>query len=577
MVRRGAVLLTALLMLASVGLAAPEAADASYGPTVKVTPAWVEPGGLMAVVGTGFAALQQSSVAVCGAGATEGSAGCDLANQVTLLTDSFGGLRVWVRVGLPPVPCPCDVVVDSGDNEVVEPILIIGARSAPTRAPTPVSAPTLKVTDAHLSGSGPFTAWLGGPAQRTLVFTLHDDGPGPSPSAPVTLRLRSPLGGDTTVNAPPTGALNQGQSRTFRVPVDLGPLAVGQFDLQGQIESFGNPTDFKAGSLAMPWMLLVALLLVLQSVLLFIRNRVRARLHSPEVHGPVHHPAAGDHQMTAASAQLAHCTTQIEQAVAVASSGGEPGLEFVATANRMIVRQPILATATELLETRQALLETASAAGRADLLVLTAPLERASDRLLKGFRNVNRLVVSRPEGIMAARLLGFDPVPDRADRPDRPDEVCLIEEIHELTSPLELLAVHVTQLARQLGGAAPEEQIEKLLDAAWEVHHRAQAFTASALEAGDKGWDGAEALAGLSNPDGIGMLRQTAEILASLPGQGPDIPAVMAEMAGLVNGWQRLGVDRALVAQIHDDLNTAEAELTRLSEVASSLSPAGGS
>jgi hypothetical protein len=261
-------------------------ADASAsGPSVNLSAQFVKSGATIAVLGVGFGPYEDVSVSLCGADGQDGSAGCDLNDQVTLQTDKKGDLGTPLRVEIPPTPCPCAVVVDTGDRQLTAPISIQDAPSSPLVPTKHIGMPVLNVTGAQLSGTGPWTSWFGGPATRTLTFTLRNSGPGVLASSPMVLHLSSWLGGTVAIKAPNTGFLQAGQSRTYRVHIDLGPFAVGQFRLKGDIATFGNGATFQTSTFAFPIGLLLGALLVVQVILLAVRNflrRRRERNHTPD-------------------------------------------------------------------------------------------------------------------------------------------------------------------------------------------------------------------------------------------------------------------------------------------------------
>ena len=78
-----------------------------------------------------------------------------------------------------------------------------------------------------------------------------------------------------------------GESRTYAIPFELGPLAVGSSTIRGAIPGLAEPLVFTGHTSSFPWALvLIPIVVVGQWVLLRGRNRLRDRL-APEEGGPV--------------------------------------------------------------------------------------------------------------------------------------------------------------------------------------------------------------------------------------------------------------------------------------------------
>jgi hypothetical protein len=197
------------------------------------------------------------SVELCGNEGRRGSADCAVTSSATTHVNAQGGGSVLLNIVKPPVGCPCVVSarpVGGGTPRTV-PITVKGAGTltAAERAQASSQTPSLTVTRVALEGGGPVTAWLGGSAERTFVYTVRNDGQVAVTDAPVTIMSgRSP---DPTglVTAPAMGTLNPGEERTFRVPVRFGAPALGDYQVTGRIEGLPREIVFTAETSSYPW------------------------------------------------------------------------------------------------------------------------------------------------------------------------------------------------------------------------------------------------------------------------------------------------------------------------------------
>jgi hypothetical protein len=62
------------------------------------------------------------------------------------------------------------------------------------------------------------------------------------------------------------------------MPFTLDPLSEGEYVVGGSVSGGAQPVGFDVKTSTMPWGLFAVVLLLLQAVLIFLRNRLRTRL-----------------------------------------------------------------------------------------------------------------------------------------------------------------------------------------------------------------------------------------------------------------------------------------------------------
>lgn len=289
-VRRGGVRLVATVVTVCVALAVPAASaarlvaqDDEPGPSVTLDLAGAGFGEYLGVRGENWPPNSVVFVELCGNEARNGTADCDQVNARALGVSSAGSFGVPLLVGNPPVACPCVVRVTSQSSlaEVTVPVEIRGAPVAGVddRFDVPRPDRRLAFTEARLEGSGPWTALFGAPPHRTLVFTVVNTGQVRVNNPAITLRVGKGADPSGFVEAPDLGTFAPGESKTFRVDVELPVFAVGTYAVEGDIPGFGVPVHFRTETTHIPWLLLLLpVLALLQVGLLAARNRLRRRL-----------------------------------------------------------------------------------------------------------------------------------------------------------------------------------------------------------------------------------------------------------------------------------------------------------
>ncbi|XRQ14150.1 hypothetical protein ACN3XK_25710 [Actinomadura welshii] len=240
-------------------LAAPALVFAAPGPTVEVDRARVEVGQTVTV---DLAAWPAGNVLVelCGNGGERGSADCAVAAAATTHVGAEGRGTAMVTIVKPPIGCPCVISARpvGGGRARTVPLEIEGVpelTAAQRRTVSAAPSRDLTVSGVRVSGGGPSAAWLGGPAERTVTFTVRNTGKAPVTDPPLTLaagRGEEPTG---ILDAPAIGTLAPGEERTFDVEVKLPGPAFGRYTVVGELTGIDRPARFTAHTSSYPWAL----------------------------------------------------------------------------------------------------------------------------------------------------------------------------------------------------------------------------------------------------------------------------------------------------------------------------------
>jgi hypothetical protein len=251
-------------------------AEATRQPQLAITPSTASASQTVQVTGSGLPPRSTFQVQTCGQNAVHGSADCAGVAAASIQAGADGTLSVPLTVVVPPTACPCVVAAFSvtSDLTVTTPIDILGASTTP--APTsPPSVPRshIVVAKSELAGSTPVAAWFGFPATRMLELTLRNTGLAPGTS----MHLIADLDSSPLLNTH-LAPLGPGQTRTYEVQVTFPALSIGNLNLNGHIfTEDGQETSFKVPFAIWPVGLLLAALLLIQMILLAVRNVTRRR------------------------------------------------------------------------------------------------------------------------------------------------------------------------------------------------------------------------------------------------------------------------------------------------------------
>jgi sortase A len=131
----------------------------------------------------------------------------------------------------------------------------------------------LTVADADVVARWSLFALVGGPANRTLRITVHNDGSAPVSGGELSLDLGRAAGS----SAPPTipvGAIAAGGDRRIEVPFTVAAPAIGGYPISGRLDTgAGAGIGFTARTTSWPWLL--PLVPVILGLLIFGIRRAR--------------------------------------------------------------------------------------------------------------------------------------------------------------------------------------------------------------------------------------------------------------------------------------------------------------
>ena len=248
----------------------------------------VAQGATFKVRGEGWAPGSLVQVEVCGAEARSGSSDCAVATAQILVADDAGIIQGRLSVVVPPSPCPCVIRAFTQDSDAIA-TTEVDIPGAPSDHPGDgtVTAPALRrvvVQKVVLRGSDTFATWWGAPARRTLEFEVVNTGSVAIDDASITLRAGP--SDNPTGFVPPVkiDRIEVGESQQFSVPIEFPALSFGEQRVVGTVNGTSQPTVFAASTTTHPWLLIIVpSVILLQLILLFIRNIVRRRLHDDEV------------------------------------------------------------------------------------------------------------------------------------------------------------------------------------------------------------------------------------------------------------------------------------------------------
>jgi hypothetical protein len=245
----------------------------------------LKPGSRVAFGGAGWAPGTALQLQLCGRKALNGSADCASNAASTASADDRGRVDGVLIVTMPPRPCPCVVLAQSttGFYSTSIPVTVVGAKTKPVA----VAAPVPVNVNAAVAGGWSWRSLFGMSADRELQVRITN-----MSKRAVAFPLVSAGWGrsghtDNVVPGPPPAALPPGKSTMVRMPFTLGPLSMGQFDLQGNVAGSGPLVEFSSSTTTTPWGLIAIVGLCVHFVVLKVRNRVR-RAHTRTRKTPAH-------------------------------------------------------------------------------------------------------------------------------------------------------------------------------------------------------------------------------------------------------------------------------------------------
>lgn len=244
----------------------------------------VVPGQTFKVEGRGWPANVLVQLEVCGAEARSGSSDCAVDTAQVVASGDDGTLRGRVPVVIPPSPCPCVIraLSQTGTATATTPVEVPGAPSSHPGDGT-VVAPTLRrleVEKVVLRGDDTWRTWLGVGPQRTFEFEVVNTGSVPVSDATVILSAGPIDDPDGFVPPVRLDRLEVGERRSVSVPIQFPALTWGEQQVRAVINGTSAPVAFSATTTSYPWLLIIVpAVLLLQLLLVTVRNLVRRRLH----------------------------------------------------------------------------------------------------------------------------------------------------------------------------------------------------------------------------------------------------------------------------------------------------------
>jgi hypothetical protein len=288
----------AAVLAVALSLAAPAASLAADGLSATATPNRGKPGTVLRVDGANWTPGARLQIVTCGALGIGGSATCDLAATYTPIANPDGAFQAMVKLGKPPVPCPCVLhVSDASSTAAVDiPVVVVGQPKAPPPAPDLSPQPyPLTVASADLTGWGPWTAFFGAGPERTLVLTVRNNTAEPLESAPLRLYAGTKDDPGQELGQVSVGPIGPQSAAAFQLPVSLPGGIGGSYTVTGELEG-AAPLTATTSSYAWGFYVLDVLLLVV--LILLVITMLRRRRDPPAASGR-HSPAAGESEVEA--------------------------------------------------------------------------------------------------------------------------------------------------------------------------------------------------------------------------------------------------------------------------------------
>jgi hypothetical protein len=247
----------------------------------------VLPGQTFKVEGRGWPTNTLVQLEVCGAEARSGSSDCAVSSAQVVATGDDGTLRGRVPIVIPPSPCPCVIraLSQTGTATATTPVEVPGALSSHPGDGS-VVAPALRrleVENVSLNGSNTLRTWLGAGPQRTFEFEVVNTGSVPVNDATVIITAGPVDAPNGFVPPVRLDRMEVGERRAVSVPIQFPALSWGEQQVRAVINGTSAPVAFAETTSSYPWLLvIVPTVLLVQLLLITVRNLVRRRLHEEE-------------------------------------------------------------------------------------------------------------------------------------------------------------------------------------------------------------------------------------------------------------------------------------------------------
>ena len=250
-------------------------------PPLTLDKAVVAPGASVTIEGWGWPGPRELQAAVCGAGIESVSPDCDLSHAITFGPENSGTFVGHLIVTIPPVPCPCVVMITQMQPSGVErlPITIEGATTAPVPAPLRTVHPNVLVTDVHVLSDSSWTSWFGAAAPRRLVMTVHNLSS--SSVQPLLVAQWTQGSAHFVVTSPRPEVLAPGRAAQVSAAFNLSTFSAGSFSVTGRITGAGFERAFATSTTTAPRGLYVVAVASAVTLLLMLAVFIGRRANRP--------------------------------------------------------------------------------------------------------------------------------------------------------------------------------------------------------------------------------------------------------------------------------------------------------
>jgi hypothetical protein len=267
-------------VLAVFAMVGPAPAFAAGEPTAKVSSTILAAGQTVNVYGAGWAPRSLVRMELCGNSAADATTDCDVRNSTDSGVRDDGSVAGTLVVATPPVACPCVVRLSTVDGTVaLVPVQLGGILAA---APTgKVDTPSLsRLVDMRIAvvDRGSWTKWFGARSDRVVDITLENTGRVPIDDPILDLRFGRGHNPSGVIATPDLARLEPGATHKVTVPFALEALSFGDYTVWARLGGYGTPRVVRAQTSTYPWGLVILLVVLLQLLLIAVRNRVRRRV-----------------------------------------------------------------------------------------------------------------------------------------------------------------------------------------------------------------------------------------------------------------------------------------------------------
>jgi hypothetical protein len=263
----------------------PGTATATRPPALQLSTTTLSTGETVTITGKGWPGSQDFQAAVCGNGSQAVSQDCDLVHAIDFSSNTDGAIGASLVVAVPPVHCPCVVLVTEVDLPYAEytlPLRITGAPSGPLMPPPP-PARAVTISHVHVVSKSSWTSWFGAAAPRELILTVHNGEPYPV----LPLLIAHVVQGSQTyvITSPPPRTLPVGGTAQITAPFALSTFAHGGFDVVGTVIRGNDEGEFVGDGFSLststtPWALYVLVLVLGAGVVALLARALMRRLRS---------------------------------------------------------------------------------------------------------------------------------------------------------------------------------------------------------------------------------------------------------------------------------------------------------